>query len=70
MARPRRLQMPVMDDPPMPDSIFVPLPKLVEGLVEQLPPAGAVWPEAQRAKWLELAGQVFNVVYRPAEDDL
>lgn len=70
MARPR--SNPVQPPQPPADSIFVPLPLLVQGLVEQLPPAGSIWPEEQRAKWLELAGQVFNVVYRgdTTEDDL
>jgi hypothetical protein len=33
------------------------------GLYESLPPAGSVWPEAERQKWLAVAEASFKILY-------
>jgi hypothetical protein len=41
----------------------------VQGLLKELPKAGAVWPEDQRKLWLDTAASIFKMIYKddPAE---
>lgn len=36
----------------------------VQGLLRELPPAGNVWPEAQRKLWLDTAASIFKMIYK------
>jgi hypothetical protein len=45
----------------------IPTDLLIQGLVERLPRANAVWPMDERAKWLRTAVSIFDLVYK-AED--
>ncbi|MFN0153602.1 MAG: DUF5343 domain-containing protein [Gaiella sp.] len=41
----------------------------IEGLLQSLPEAGTVWPDAKRKDWAEAAIAAFNMIYeRPASD--
>jgi hypothetical protein len=42
---------------------------LIRGLVERLPAIDAVWPLAERAKWLRTAATIFALVYRTGEGE-
>jgi hypothetical protein len=44
------------------------LDPLVRALLGHLPPAHAVWPPADRAKWLQLLSEAFGVIYKDAPD--
>jgi len=41
----------------------------VEGLLQQLPDAGAEWPKESRGLWLQTAANIFDLMYRPATGD-
>lgn len=41
---------------------------LLAALINKLPPAGASWPAAKRAAWLELMWKAFDVVYEADGD--
>jgi len=36
---------------------------LIVGLVKRLPPAGAVWPDSERERWLAAAAAVLSLIY-------
>lgn len=40
------------------------MPKILAGLFELLPEPDAEWPATKRAEWLDLAGRLFNLVYK------
>ena len=39
----------------------------VQGLLKELPKAGAVWPEEQRKLWLDTAASIFKMIYKSAD---
>jgi hypothetical protein len=42
---------------------------LIQGLMERLPKANAVWSTDERAKWLRTAVSIFDLVYKVADGD-
>ena len=36
---------------------------LLDGLIAVLPPAGSIWPQAEREQWFALARAIFAIVY-------
>src|SRR5665647_1354141 len=47
------------------------LPRLhpfVQGLLQELPKAGDVWPEAQRKLWLATAASIFKMIDKDSEN--
>lgn len=44
------------------------LDPIIEGLVNRLPAAGAVWPDADRQTWLNLIEAAFKVVYEEGKE--
>lgn len=45
------------------------LDPLVLGLLESLPEPGAVWPVAERQKWLRAAESIFALLYKDEPND-
>lgn len=41
---------------------------LVQALIDQLPPPGEPWGQAERALWLQILGLSLNLIY-PNEDE-
>lgn len=39
----------------------------VQGLLKELPKAGAIWPEDQRQLWLDTASSIFKMIYKEPE---
>jgi hypothetical protein len=37
--------------------------------VQKLPPQGSNWPAAERARWLNAAAVIFDLMYGPAEKE-
>jgi hypothetical protein len=44
------------------------LPPFVKGLLKKLPSEGAEWPVEQRAKWLQAAVHIFDLMYTDSDD--
>ena len=42
---------------------------LIRGLVELLPKRDGIWPLQERAKWLRLAAGIFDLGYKPGDDE-
>lgn len=45
---------------------------LIQGLLRELPPVGATWPNDKKKAWIELAGVILNLLYTiedPAPED-
>ena len=42
---------------------------LIEGLVDRLPEPNALWPLADRARWLRTAASIFDLVYKISDED-
>jgi hypothetical protein len=40
----------------------------VQGLLRELPKAGAIWPEEQRKLWLDTAASIFKMIYKDRPD--
>lgn len=51
-------------DPPEPIEHVDPL---IQALIDQLPPPGEPWAQAERALWLQILGLSLNLIY-PYED--
>ncbi len=45
------------------------LPPFIKGLLKKLPPPDTEWPNDKRAKWLEAAVKIFDLMYLDSEDD-
>ena len=45
------------------------LPPFIKGLLKKLPPPDSEWPNDKRAKWLEAAVKIFDLMYTDSEDD-
>jgi hypothetical protein len=45
------------------------LPPFIKGLLTKLPPPDSEWPNDKRAKWLEAAIKIFDLMYTESEDD-
>jgi hypothetical protein len=45
------------------------LPPFIKGLLKKLPPPDTEWPNDKRAKWLEAAVKIFDLMYTDSEDD-
>jgi hypothetical protein len=41
----------------------------IQGLLKKLPPADSEWPNEKRAKWLQAAVNIFDLMYTESEDD-
>ena len=41
----------------------------IQGLLKKLPPADSEWPNDKRAKWLQAAVNIFDLMYTESEDD-
>jgi hypothetical protein len=41
----------------------------IKGLLKKLPPPDTEWPNEKRAKWLQAAVNIFDLMYTEAEDD-
>lgn len=41
---------------------------LIQGLLRELPPVGATWPEAKMRTWLDTQRAVFNLLYKIGDD--
>jgi hypothetical protein len=41
----------------------------IRGLLKKLPPADSEWPNDKRAKWLQAAVNIFDLMYTESEDD-
>jgi hypothetical protein len=41
----------------------------IQGLLKKLPPADSEWPNDKRAKWLQAAVNIFDLMYTELEDD-
>jgi len=41
----------------------------IKGLLEKLPDPDSEWPIQARAKWLETASNIFDLMYKPGPDD-
>jgi hypothetical protein len=46
-----------------------PLHPFIKGLLDKLPPADSEWPNDKRAKWLQAAVNIFDLMYTESEDD-
>jgi len=46
-----------------------PLHPFIEGLLKKLPPPDSEWPNDKRAKWLQAAINIFDLMYTESEDD-
>lgn len=55
------LQPPPPAPPPPPASAHHPF---IEGLLKTLPPVETNWPAERRAKWLEAASNIFDLIYK------
>jgi hypothetical protein len=42
---------------------------LIQGLVGLLPKRDGIWPLQERAKWLRLAAGIFDLGYKPGDDE-
>jgi len=42
----------------------------IEGLLAELPPAKSEWPSDERAKWLDAAAHVFDLIYKGGDADI
>lgn len=45
------------------------LPPFIRGLLTKLPPPDSEWPNEKRAKWLQAAVHIFDLMYTDSEDD-
>lgn len=41
-----------------------PIDPIIQGLVNKLPPPGAIWPDTQRKLWLLIAESSFKLIYK------
>jgi hypothetical protein len=41
----------------------------IKGLLKKLPPPDSEWPNDKRAKWLQAAVNIFDLMYTESEDD-
>ena len=41
---------------------------IVHGLLQRLPEAGAVWPQAEQANWIAMLQTAFKVLYKEQEE--
>ena len=52
-------------------SVPISIPKtfdpIIKGLLDHLPDAGEVWPEAEREQWLSVLSDSFKLVYKDKE---
>ena len=40
------------------------LPTLIQGLIEKLPPEGAVWSDTEQTQWVNAAKMIFGLIYK------
>jgi hypothetical protein len=42
---------------------------LFQGLIDRLPKPDDLWPLEERARWLRTAASIFDLLYKPADDE-
>jgi hypothetical protein len=62
-------ETPPLNPPPRSGNGGGQLPPFIQGLLDKLPSESAVWPIAERAKWLQTASNIFDLMYAVGEGD-